>query len=149
MVNCHIYDRDLKNMQKTINFSSVPESLSLVERLIDEVCRECNVDEVFYGNILISITEAVNNAIQHGNKCDPAKQVELAYDADVNEGKLCFTVKDEGEGFDHSTIPDPTAPGNAEKLNGRGIFLMRNLADKVGFSMRGRVVELDFNLSPN
>lgn len=149
MVASRIYDHHSMNMQKTINFSSVPESLSLVERLIDEVCKECNVDEEFYGNILISITEAVNNAIQHGNKCDPSKKVVLAYDADVDEGKLCFTVKDEGDGFDFSTVPDPTAPANAEKLNGRGIFLMRNLADKVGFSMKGRVVELDFNLSPN
>jgi serine/threonine-protein kinase RsbW len=143
------YNHGNITMQKLINLSSVPESLSLVERLVDEVCKECNINEEFYGNILISITEAVNNAIQHGNKNDPSKKVTLACDADIEGGKLCFKVQDEGDGFDYSTVPDPTAPGNMEKLNGRGIFLMRNLADKVGYSMSGRVVELDFNLSSN
>ena len=136
-------------MKRSINFSSVPENLSLVEKLIDEICREYNVDEEHYGNILISITEAVNNAIQHGNKNDPGKNVALECDTDGANGSLFVTVEDQGEGFDFQMVPDPTSPENTEKLSGRGIFLMQNLADKVGFKKNGRLVELNFNLSSN
>ena len=136
-------------MKRSINFSSVPENLSLVEKLIDEICREHNIDEEHYGNILISITEAVNKAIQHGNKNDPGKNVALECDTDGSNGSLSFTIEDQGDGFDFQMVPDPTAPENAEKLSGRGIFLMKNLADKVGFKKQGRMVELNFSLSSN
>jgi len=137
------------SMKKAINFSSVPENLALVEKMVDEICESYSINEDYYGNILISITEAVNNAIQHGNKYDPGKQVLVEFDADNDLEYLSFKVSDEGEGFDVSNLPDPTEPGNVEKLNGRGIFLMRNLADTVGFSSDGREVELNFKLSAN
>ena len=63
------------------------------------------------------------------------------------EEGLTFTVKDQGPGFDYDNLPDPTDPENIEKPNGRGVFLMRNLADEVIFEEDGRVVELNFNLS--
>jgi len=135
------------SMKKSINFSSVPENLALVEKMVDEICSDYNINEDYYGNILISITEAVNNAIQHGNKYDPGKQVQVEFDADNDLEYLCFKISDEGDGFDVTNLPDPTEPDNIEKLNGRGIFLMRNLADNVGFSSDGREVELNFKLS--
>ena len=137
------------SMKKTINFSSVPENLALVEKMVDEICSDYNINEDYYGNILISITEAVNNAIQHGNKYDPAKQVMVEFDADNDLEYLSFKISDEGEGFDVTNLPDPTEPENIEKLSGRGIFLMRNLADTVGFSSDGSEVELNFKLSAN
>ena len=137
------------SMKKSINFSSVPENLALVERMVDEICRDYSIDEDHYGNILISITEAVNNAIQHGNKYDPGKQVQIEFNADSDLNHLSFMISDEGEGFDVTNLPDPTAPENTEKLSGRGVFLMRNLADDVGFSSDGRKVELNFKLSAN
>jgi serine/threonine-protein kinase RsbW len=137
------------SMKKSINFSSVPENLALVERMVDEICSDYSINEDHYGNILISITEAVNNAIQHGNKYDPGKQVLIEFDADNDLEHLCFRISDEGEGFDVSSLPDPTEPGNTEKLSGRGVFLMRNLADNVGFSSDGREVELNFKVSVN
>ena len=136
-------------MKKSINFSSVPENLALVEKMVDEICNDYSINEDYYGNILISITEAVNNAIQHGNKYDPGKQVQVEFDADNDLEYLCFKISDEGDGFDVSTLSDPTEPANIEKLNGRGIFLMRNLADNVGFSHDGSEVELNFKLSAN
>jgi len=135
------------SMKKTINFSSVPENLTLVEKLVDEICDNFQINEDYYGNILISITEAVNNAIQHGNKYDPSKNVEVGFNSDDNSEYLYFTIEDQGEGFDFNTLPDPTEPENVEKLNGRGIFLMRNLADEVGYSKDGRMVELNFKIA--
>lgn len=138
-----------RSMKKTINFSSVPENIALAERMVDEICASYEINEDHYGNILISLTEAVNNAIQHGNKNDPGKNVEIVFDVETNLKSFSFTVRDEGDGFDYNTIPDPTAPENLEKISGRGVFLMKNLADNVGFYQDGREVELCFKISPN
>ena len=89
-----------------------------------------------------SQTEAVNNAIVHGNKKDKdlLVKVSLAENGQV----FCFNVIDAGPGFDYGNLPDPTAPENIEKEHGRGIFLMRNLADDVEFGDYGRSVSIYF-----
>jgi len=63
-----------------------------------------------------------------------------------DEKKLRIQIDDEGNGFDYKNIPDPTAPENIENVNGRGIFLMEKLSDKIEFSRNGARVELEFNL---
>lgn len=130
-----------------INFSSKVENLSLVEKFIDDVCEENKVNHDFYGNILIALTEAVNNAIFHGNASDPKKQVIVTCKQSPNA--IAFFVEDQGKGFDFSTLPDPTDPENIEKPNGRGVFLMKNLADQVEFHDNGRKVEIVFKVSVN
>lgn len=127
---------------KEVRFSSKTENIAIVERLIDEVVDTFNIKEDHYGNILIALTEAVNNAIVHGNKLDPAKEVVVRYAADGSI--LRFFIEDEGAGFDYDNLPDPTSPENREKPNGRGVFLMRNLADDCAFHDDGRLVELMF-----
>lgn len=121
---------------------SQPESINLVEKLIDEIKAEYNIQEECYGNMLVAVTEAVNNAIQHGNKYDPEKMVHVAYE--IEPDQIAFTVTDEGGGFDYINLPDPTDPENIEKPTGRGVFLMKHLADQIIFSENGRVVELYF-----
>ena len=133
--------------RKNINFASVANNLALVEKLVDDVCEKYKVNKDHYGNILVSITEAVNNAIQHGNKYNPDKRVQITFETGIN--MLYFSIEDEGDGFDYTSISDPTDPKNLEKLNGRGIFLMKNLADNVEFSENGKKVELDFKISAN
>lgn len=131
---------------ENIDFSSKGENITIVERLIDQLCEQYNIREEHYGNILIALTEAVNNAIYHGNKQDPEKSVNVRYQAD--EDTFYFRIEDEGPGFDFENIPDPTSPENLEKPNGRGVFLMRHLSDEMTFSDDGRIVELRFlNLS--
>lgn len=125
---------------------SVPSdlsSVSIVESLIDRVCGSLGVHEDAYGNILIAVTEAVNNAVIHGNCFDTTMLVDVEV-VDMDE-KLCFIVKDQGKGFDFNNLPDPTAPENIEKENGRGIFLIKNLADDLVFDDNGRVVNIYFN----
>jgi serine/threonine-protein kinase RsbW len=58
-----------------LSFQSKPENIAVVERLIDEMCENHNVIEEHYGDILIAMTEGVNNAIVHGNKLDVTKSV--------------------------------------------------------------------------
>lgn len=127
-----------------IRFASKTENIAIVEKLIDEVCEAYEVSEDHYGNMLIALTEAVNNAIVHGNRLDEGKEVSVRYE---REGKaLRFFIEDQGPGFDYDHLPDPTAPENREKPNGRGVFLMRNLADECTFEDDGRIVQLDFEV---
>lgn len=119
------------------------EAVSHVESLVDKVCNNLGVNEDFYGNVLIAVTEAVNNAIEHGNKKESLMEVNVF--VSDNPIEFCFSVKDQGRGFDFENLPDPTAPENILKENGRGIYLMKNLADEVEFEDSGRSVNIYFN----
>jgi serine/threonine-protein kinase RsbW len=130
-----------------IRIASRAENIILVERMIEDVCDLFNISEDYYGNILVAITEAVNNAIYHGNQANPKKNIDIFFKSFPDH--VSFIVKDEGQGFNYSNLPDPTNPENIEKPNGRGVFLMRNLADKVSFEDNGSKVVLDFKMTAN
>jgi serine/threonine-protein kinase RsbW len=127
---------------QSLQIASEPHSINIIEKVIDDLKGEFDIHEDAYGNILVAVTEAVNNAIQHGNALDPNKKVSVSYEVDGD--RISFTITDEGRGFDYYNLPDPTAPENLEKPTGRGVFLMKHLADQVIFSDNGRVVELYF-----
>jgi len=127
---------------ESVSFASDLKNLRIAETLIDNVCRDYHVHEDNYGNILIAVTEAVNNAIQHGNMEDPSKSVLVS--VHHNDKELKFIISDNGEGFAFDNLPDPTAPENIEKESGRGIFLMKSLADEVDFESNGSKVVLTF-----
>ncbi len=128
-----------------IRILSKAENIILVERMIEDVCDLFNINEDYYGNILVALTEAVNNAIYHGNNANPSKSIDIAFKS--FDDHVSFIVKDEGNGFNYDNLPDPTNPENIEKPNGRGVFLMRNLADKVTFEDNGSKVCLDFKVN--
>ncbi len=122
--------------------SATLENLSKIESLIDRVCIELSVNPDLYGNVLIAVTEAFNNAVTHGS-LSTEKTVKV--DVLSSDGGFMISVSDGGQGFDFNNLPDPTAPENLEKENGRGIFLMKNLADEVEFLDNGSQVRLVFN----
>ncbi|MCP4521567.1 MAG: ATP-binding protein [Cytophagales bacterium] len=126
-----------------IKIPSIPENIRIVESFVDNAKEDFKINDDLYGNIMISLTESVNNAILHGNKSEKNKIVELSLK--VDEKAVKFTVKDEGEGFDYDNIDDPTAPENLTKIGGRGIFLMQSLCDELNFNEAGTEVELVFN----
>jgi serine/threonine-protein kinase RsbW len=130
-----------------LELASKLESLTRLETYVDELCEQFSISEDDYGNILIAITEAVNNAITHGNQLNPDKKVCLNFDG--NQDEVEFIVEDEGNGFDYNNVPDPTLPENLEKLSGRGIFLMKNLADDIAFENDGTKIRLKFSISAN
>ncbi len=127
---------------RKIELISKMENISEVENLIDVIFEDYELSPDYYGNMLVALTEAVNNAILHGNKLDESKKVDISFKHFGDEYR--FTVKDQGEGFDFDNVPDPTAPENIEKPDGRGIFLMRNLANDVVYSDGGSTVEIIF-----
>tara|TARA_R100000951_G_scaffold85108_1_gene72818 strand:- start:206 stop:625 length:420 start_codon:yes stop_codon:yes gene_type:complete len=130
---------------QSVSFASSIDNLNLAESLVDDVCSECNINEDHYGNILIAVTEAVNNAIKHGNGNIPSKKVTIQ--VQESDKDIQIKVNDEGNGFDYDNLPDPTAPENIEKESGRGIFLMKSLADDVTFENSGAQVILSFKHS--
>ena len=125
-----------------LRFDSKPENIAVVEKLIDKISADHGIVAEHYGNVLIAMTEGVNNAIVHGNKLDETKSVSVS--CAIDEKTLVFRITDEGPGFDYDNLPDPTAPENIEKPHGRGVFLMRHLADECAFEDEGRIVELTF-----
>ena len=129
----------------SIDIPSLPENIRIVESFIDNARDKFSLNDDIYGNIMIAVTESVNNAILHGNAKDKNKNVSLT--AIFNSDSLVFTVTDEGNGFDYNDLPDPTAPENLDKPSGRGIFLMKQLCDEVAFQEDGRSVRLTFYLS--
>ena len=127
-----------------LSLASESKSLLILEDWINSLCEAHSIGEELYGNILIAVTEAVNNAIIHGNKNDANKKTLVHYQ--TSEKNLVFKVKDFGEGFDYNNVKDPTDPKNIEQPNGRGIFLMRHLADEVEYSDPGNAVEIKFDV---
>ena len=135
--------RGMKNIH--IEVPSLSENIRMIESFIDNAREKFQLDDDIYGNIMIAITEAVNNAIKHGNQSDSSKNVSLSLSLD--DSLIKFIVEDEGQGFDFENLPDPTAPENIEKPGGRGIFLMKHLSDEVKFKEGGRIVELSFYMN--
>ncbi|MEM1407273.1 MAG: ATP-binding protein [Bacteroidota bacterium] len=128
-----------------IQIPSLSENIRMIESFIDNAKERYNLEDDIYGNIMIAVTEAVNNAIRHGNSNDKSKNVSLSLNLEDNQ--IVFIVSDEGSGFDYQNLPDPTAPENLEKPGGRGIFLMKHLCDEVSFQDEGKVVKLNFYLN--
>jgi serine/threonine-protein kinase RsbW len=131
---------------KELKIPSNNESLTKVENFVDEICEAYYITNSYYGNILMAILEAVKNAILHGNKNNPDQQVKISFRSVPNG--LCFTIKDQGEGFDFRNVPNPVEAGDSLAENvGKGIFLMRSLADQVSYNSKGNVVEIVFFIS--
>lgn len=131
------------NIIEKITLTTDYQSLVDVENLVERVCQSLGVQDDAYGNVLISVTEAVNNAICHGNKNDANLTIEVGVGDHTDA--FCFRICDQGDGFDYSNLPDPTAPENILKENGRGIFLMKNLADEIAFNVKGNEVTIYFS----
>ena len=127
-----------------ISIPSLIENIQVIESFIDNAKEEFEINDDMYGNIMISVTECISNAIVHGNQSDSSKLVHL--ELQMEPGLLRCSIEDEGNGFDFNQLPDPTDPENLEKTGGRGIFLMKHLSDEVKFEDGGRKTVLSFYL---
>ncbi len=115
----------------TLVLSSERKSISIVEPFLSSLPECRSLEETRWFNILIAVTEAVNNAIIHGNKSNPAKQVTLTVGADGED--IVISVLDEGIGFNPASVRDPREPENLLLEGGRGVFLIQALAKKVEY----------------
>ncbi len=110
---------------------SNPRNIGRVEALLKKLGKSIRLDEIQFHKLMVSLTEAVNNAIIHGNRSEPARRVRIT--CEVLPGWLLIMVDDEGKGFKPERIGNPLAKENVLRESGRGIFLMRTLMDKVEF----------------
>jgi len=132
---------------KTIKISipSLIENVKIIESFIDNARESFEINDDIYGNIMISVTECITNAIIHGNRENKEKLVHLELLMENN--LLKFIIKDEGSGFNYNDVKDPTSPENIEKPGGRGLFLIKNLADEVKFEKGGKETILSFYMN--
>ena len=125
-----------------ISIRSSYDALDEVVALVEDVARRLELGEDDETDLMISVMEAVNNAIQHGNQGDESKEVHLRLE--TSEGTVTIWVRDEGTGFDLDSVPDPTDPGNLMNVSGRGILMMKSFMDEVCFKQNaeGMVVRM-------
>ena len=136
-----------KHTEFRLTLSSNPKQVRKVEAFLDKVNANLHLDEIQMNKVMISLTEAVNNAIIHGNKFDDTKKVHVT--CEVLPGWALFLVQDEGRGFDPGRVANPLKAENLLRESGRGIFLMKTLMDKVEFELNepGLMVRLWLNLN--
>lgn len=117
----------------SLTLDSVLASVEIVEKTAERFALSAGFDEDFSSQIAMISREAAVNAIVHGNKYDPAKRVTASFE--ITDKALTIQISDEGPGLDTDAIPNPLAQENILRPSGRGIFLMRAIADEVHFRM--------------
>jgi serine/threonine-protein kinase RsbW len=128
---------EMRRIVKTKNQISIPSSLDYlkdVDEFVEGKLKRIGLSESELADVAISVTEAVTNAIVHGNKNDEDKKVEVTLR--VKEPDLVVWVKDQGEGFDPGAVPNPVNKDNILKKVGRGIFILKSLMDDVDFEFQ-------------
>lgn len=135
----------MKQEQQTLRLKSVPESIHQIEKLIEDICDSNNLNHNYLGCITVALTEAFSNALEHGNKNNPEKFITVNYEKSPTG--LLFNITDEGTGFNYHNIPDLKDDGQEKVFPGRGIFLIKTLADDVKFSGSGNELEIGFKIS--
>ncbi len=128
--------------QLMLKLKSCPSQIDSIEVFVKKLMCNCKFDQKVYDNILISLTEAVNNAIIHGNRKDVSKFVSV--DCEERKQEVVIRISDEGKGFNPHQVPDPTLPHNLECCGGRGVFIMKELSDEIRFLDSGRTVVMHF-----
>jgi serine/threonine-protein kinase RsbW len=126
---------------------SDPREIPKVEKFLNKVNQKAHLDDGTMYRLLVATTEAVNNAIIHGNKSNPKKRVRVS--CQLVHQVLTMTVQDNGKGFDPNSLANPLEEANLLKESGRGIFLIRSLIDEVSFKVQksGTSVIMKIDLS--
>ena len=119
-------------------------SINVLDSFVQDVVHRYKISQEVHGNMLISLTEAVTNAITHGNHYDENKVVQI--NLQKKSDTIAIRVSDQGCGFDPESVPDPTCDENICKCGGRGVFLMQRLCDQIQYKDNGRTVEMHFKI---
>ena len=131
-----------KQMVFRLTLSSNPKNIGKIEGFLKTIGKTVRLDEIQFHKLMVSLTEAVNNAIVHGNRSLPGKKVQVM--CELLPGWILIMIHDEGRGFKPEKVGNPLAKENLLRESGRGIFLMRTLMDKVEFEVEksGTLVRL-------
>ena len=125
---------------KILVINSDIKELKKVENFLINIFNEFNLENKYFNKIYLCISEAVINAIKHGNKNDLNKKVSIV--VNCNNEEINIQIEDEGDGFDVGNVNNPTLPENINKESGRGIFIIKNLSEKTEYNEKGNQVQL-------
>lgn len=131
---------------KNLVLNSAFEDLNKLEPFVQKLQEWAGLNEEDSSRVMLTLSEAVNNAIMHGNKENPEKQVQIRTNLNRDEQILEISVEDEGEGFNPDELPDPLKEENLLNEGGRGIYLIKQYADNTQFFDSGRKVVITFHL---
>lgn len=121
------------------------EEMDKLDSFVDELQEWASLDQQQRNRIMLPLSEAINNAILHGNRLQEHKSVTVV--AELKNQRLVISVEDEGAGFDPDNVPDPLQEENLLKEGGRGIYLIREYTDDIDFQNNGSKITMTFNLS--
>lgn len=133
-----------ENTKKMILPSSL-EEMDKLDSFVDELQEWASLDQQQRNRIMLPLSEALNNAILHGNQLQEHKSVTVV--AELKNQLLIISVEDEGAGFDPDSVPDPLKEENLLKEGGRGIYLIREYTDDIDFQNNGSKIIMTFNLT--
>ncbi len=131
--------------RKEISIHSSENEMYLVEQFIEQISDEYLLGDDYFGNLMVAVTEAVKNAIHHGNGGDPARKVHIHLETGKNG--LWITVSDQGDGFDFDRYLEMDYLGNPDMAGKRGLYLIRSLADEIRFQDKGRMLRMLFRIN--
>ncbi len=131
-------------MERELIIASELKELNNLRLFLNQIFIETDLNRSYFNRVLLGLSEAVSNSIIHGNKNDCSKKVfiSLLY----QEEKLIMTITDEGSGFSFDNVEDPTRRDNIKKENGRGLFLIQQIADEVYFFEGGKKIQILYSL---
>ena len=130
----------MKGNANSLKLKSSAHELNKVENLVESLADKYYLNDTYFANMMVALTEAFNNALVHGNKKDPSKNITLGFT--VTDKEMIFEISDEGEGFDHLMFLNTRHDENM-----RGIELIQSVSDKVEFSDNGRCIAILFNVA--
>ena len=133
-------------MDQTYNvtLSSTFDQAETIPDFVDKIVDECGLDEDPSETFKLILSEAVTNAIVHGNKENPDKSVYVKIE--ITDDFMSAEVKDEGEGFELEAKKDPLKEENLLDTSGRGIFLIQQFSDHMEFKENGTLLTFRVNL---
>ncbi len=137
-------DRERQMREESLSLSSKLENLHEAERFVENVLDKNHIDDKFLASVTIAVSEAVKNAIAHGNQNDADKKVNILFDY-CKVGEIAFTITDEGEGFDFANAISFLEKD--ENLQQQGLFLIKHLADDMTFQKNGSEIIMEFMIN--
>lgn len=132
---------------KKLVLNSTFDEMNQLEPFVKELQEWAGFTEDDFARIMLTLSEAVNNAITHGNRENPDKQVVINTNYDKDSSTITISVEDEGEGFNPDKIPDPLKKENLLNEGGRGVYLIEQYADEIEFTKNGTQIVITFHLA--
>lgn len=126
-----------------LSLNSTYQESEKIPDFVTDIQKKSQLEDETTGNLMLLLSEAVTNAIVHGNKLDKKKKVEV--EVQINSDKIVSTVKDQGDGFELNTTNNPLKEENLLKDSGRGIFLIKEISDSMDYLDDGTTIRFSLN----